>query len=235
MTSLGVVLPLRDAGPAELLGAARLAEEAGLGSVWAYDQLHGPAGRAVLEGWSALTAAAAATRAVRVGTLVLRAGLRPPRVVAAMAASAASVAPGRLVLGLGAGDGASDAEEAAYGYPPASRAGRLQRLTALLGELRRLCPELPVWIGGRSDPVLEIAAEADGWNFWGPPQGFAPALARLRRLSGDPMPETSWAGPDPGRDGLRRLADEGADHILVAVGARTWRERIPQLLLDYTP
>ena len=104
---------------------AEVADEAALATVYAVDHFmaYGPAGGTapsapVLEGWTTLTALAALTRRIRLGTLVLGATYRHPAVVANMAATLDQLSGGRLTLGLGAGW--QQNEHTAYGIdlPP---------------------------------------------------------------------------------------------------------------------
>jgi alkanesulfonate monooxygenase SsuD/methylene tetrahydromethanopterin reductase-like flavin-dependent oxidoreductase (luciferase family) len=232
MTKFGVVLPQHDCGPDELLGAARLAEQQGLDSVWLSDHAWGHPGgptRPVLEGWTALAAVAASTDGVRVGSLVGRVSLRLPRVLAAMVETVARIAPGRFVAGLGIADSTNRDEQIAYGVPFPPRARRLELLERTIEVLREIVPEVPIWVGGASRAVMAVAAKVDGWNFWGPAGEFATHCRRLKEMVQGRMPETSWAGSFPGEDGLKKLEEAGADHVLVAVGAKNFRERIEQL------
>jgi alkanesulfonate monooxygenase SsuD/methylene tetrahydromethanopterin reductase-like flavin-dependent oxidoreductase (luciferase family) len=232
MIKFGVVLPQHDCGPDELFGAARLAEEQGLASVWLSDHVWGHPGgptRPVLEGWTALAAVAASTDRVQVGSLVGRVSLRLPRVLAAMVETVARIAPGRFVAGLGIGDATNRDEHIAYGIPFPPKAGRLELLERTVEVLREIVPEVPIWIGGVSREVMAMAAKQEGWNFWGPAGEFASHCRRLKEIAQGRMPERSWAGSFPGDEGLRELEEAGADHVLVAVGAKNYRERIEQL------
>lgn len=228
----GIILPLHESGPEELLGAARLAEESGLDSVWMSDHLWGHPGgleRPTLEAWTSLAAVAESTRVVRIGTLVTRVSIRLPRVLQAMAETMHRIAPGRLTIGLGIGDATNRDEQVAYGIRFDRKLERLRLLREVLQLLRENLPEVPLWVGGVSDALLEVAASADGWNFWGPHQEFAGHLARLKEVAGKSIPETSWAGSFPGEDVLAELGAQGADHVFVAVGAKNYRERIAQI------
>lgn len=118
----------------EALALAQQADSAGWHAVYVCDHFmpHNPAGDPadgpMLECWTVLTALAALTARVRLGTLVLGNACRHPAVVANMAATLDQVSPGRLVLGLGAGWQAN--EYAAYGIAlPA-----LRDRVAILGE-----------------------------------------------------------------------------------------------------
>jgi alkanesulfonate monooxygenase SsuD/methylene tetrahydromethanopterin reductase-like flavin-dependent oxidoreductase (luciferase family) len=228
----GIVLPQHSAGREELLEAARLAERSGLDSVWLSDHLWGYMGgpeRPVLEGWTALAAVAAVTETVTVGTLVTRVTIRVPALLAAMARTVGKIAPGRLVVGLGISDSSNRDEQKAFGIPFPERAARLRLLHQTRDAVKQEAPETPIWIGGGTEDLLAAAAEMDGWNYWGPVEGFAPRVERLRQLAGDHVPETSWAGSYPGGEGVDRLAGEGAGHVIVAVGAGNYLKRIAQI------
>lgn len=233
MTRFGILLPRYEAGPEDVLEAARAAEEAGLHSVWTSDHLWdrpGTSVRPALEGWITLAAVAASTRRVAVGCLVLRVSQRRPGVLVAMVATAARIAPGRLRIGLGVGDGQARAEQRSYGIPFPSRPERLECLRATLHELRREVPEVPLWVGGSGFDILEVARDADGWSFWGPVSDFGAYRSRLAAGLEERMPETSWAGPFPGEEGVHELQEAGADEIVIAVGRGNYRERIEQLI-----
>lgn len=227
----GIILPQFDAGSAELLGAARLAEDSGLDSVWVFDTMWGVPDRRrpVLESWTSLSAVAAATSRLTVGTLVSRITLRNRRVLLSMAATVQMVAAGRMILGLGVGDSQSVDELRAYGlpYPPLSqRAAELGRHLDLFGaEL----PDLPVWIGGGHSRIMELIPRAAGWNYWGAVDGFIRRLDRARELAGDREVALSWGGPRITARELEQLAELGADHAVVAAGTSNYREKIRML------
>jgi probable F420-dependent oxidoreductase len=76
--------------------------------------------------WPALGCAAAVTETLRLGTYVLQAGVREPMHVAADAASLDVLAPGRVLLGIGAGHTPREWEDIGrHRPPPRERAGRL--------------------------------------------------------------------------------------------------------------
>src|SRR5207245_8850184 len=104
-----VGLPQVGDDPAACIRAAREAEDAGAWGVWVFDNLAPMLrpDRPCLEGWALLASLARATTRVQLVSLVTRAGLRHPAVVARMAALVQDASAGRLVLGLGAGDAAS--------------------------------------------------------------------------------------------------------------------------------
>ena len=177
---IGVTLPQfrSDAGPA--LDAARRAEAAGLDGVFVFDHLWplGQPSRPALYSFPLLAAVAAETGRVTVGTLVARVGVLPDPVLVHTLTSLSGISGGRLIAGLGTGDGANRAENEAYGLPYPAAADRLASVLACCRALREA--GVPTWIGGRSAAVREAAAAADGWNAWGAaPADFAAEAASL--------------------------------------------------------
>ncbi len=225
----GIILPQFDAGPGELLGAARLAEDSGLDSVWVFDNLWGVPhrDRPVLEAWTSLAAVAASTKTITVGSLVLRTTLRNRRVLLSMAGTLEMIAPGRVVIGLGIGDNRTADEQLAYALeypPPAERAAELERHLDLF---RAELPGVPVWVGGASHWVMDLIPKADGWNYWGSVGDFEKRLKRAR-LAGANIP-LSWGAPKASVEELERLVELGADHAVVAAGAHNYKEKIAML------
>jgi alkanesulfonate monooxygenase SsuD/methylene tetrahydromethanopterin reductase-like flavin-dependent oxidoreductase (luciferase family) len=209
---LGVTLPQFTADGELFVDGARRAEGLGLDSTWVFDHiwpLSGGKERPIIEGWTALTSIAAATNRIGVGTLVTRSSLRHPAVLSKMAATVGQIAPGRLTIAIGSGDHLSRAENEAYGIPyyaADQRIGQLASTVAVLathlrGEnvtqeddfvaIRGLPPspkpsQVPgIWVGGRSDDALAVAAEwGDGWNGWGgTPDRFAQDSQRVTDMA----------------------------------------------------
>jgi G6PDH family F420-dependent oxidoreductase len=131
LTSVGVTT-------AWWLDAARRAEDAGFDSVWIWDHFvsRGRLTDPMLECWSMLSAAAAVTERVRLGSFVTNAMNRHPAVLARIAATVAELSAGRLELGIGAGG--HPAEHDAYGieFPP--RPQRAEHLQESIDVLRLL-------------------------------------------------------------------------------------------------
>ena len=127
-----------------LASAVRL-EAAGYDGIWCSDHFisRGDRRTPVLEAWTMLAAAAAATSRVRLGPFVLNVMNRHPAVVARMAATFQAVSGGRLVLGIGIGG--HRAEHAALGIPFPPAPERLARLEEAVAVLRAL------WTGGPVD------------------------------------------------------------------------------------
>jgi hypothetical protein len=81
---------------------------------WLWDHmipLRGPVNGAALEAWTLLAALAAQTRRLRLGVIVTSNRLRPPAVLAKMAATVDVISAGRLEFGIGAG-GSSQSDPA---------------------------------------------------------------------------------------------------------------------------
>jgi probable F420-dependent oxidoreductase len=134
----------------------------------------------------ALVSAAAATKRLRLGTVVLNNDLRHPVVVAREAATVDLLTDGRLELGLGAGHTQSEYDQAGLRFDPgATRVERLAEAVAIIkgllegekvtfaGQHYRVTdhtiyplplqrPHPPIFIGGNARRLLFLAArEAD--------------------------------------------------------------------------
>lgn len=161
----GVVLPLFGTSWQDVLGIALRAEDAGYDDVWVSDHLLGiPAPEtSVLEGWTTLTALAAATERIGLGTLVLSATFRAPMVAAKSVETLAAVAGPRLTIGLGAGWRRGEHEAFGLTFPPL--ADRVALVDQAVDALRVRVPEVPLLLGGASDEIVRLAAaKADLWN-----------------------------------------------------------------------
>jgi alkanesulfonate monooxygenase SsuD/methylene tetrahydromethanopterin reductase-like flavin-dependent oxidoreductase (luciferase family) len=182
---------------ARMCDEAEAAVAGGVDGLFAYDHLEAvPDAReaACFEAWTTLSAVAARVPDVRIGTLVSGVSLRNIGLLAKMAVTVDAVSDGRLVLGLGAGWYRDELHR--YGYPVMSYRQRASATAAACRALRALwtgqpasatvgsttlseaiCTPLPVhgtipiWIGGASTTMQEIAVTvADGINVGGTPQ-----------------------------------------------------------------
>ncbi|WP_279579973.1 LLM class flavin-dependent oxidoreductase [Fodinicola feengrottensis] len=174
---IGIMLPSRETAmtghhdAAALISFAQAAEQAGFDSVWAGDSL----ARTRVEPLSLLSAVAAVTSRVRLGTAALIAPLRHPRLLAYQAASLDQLSAGRLVLGLGSGapGPTSESEFAAVDIPFAKRATRLDDAVDILrrtwqteGPLPPVQPGGPaLWLASGDSPrvIARVADHYDGW------------------------------------------------------------------------
>src|SRR5687768_1661025 len=131
---------------------ARTAEDAGVDGVFLFDHLFRRAAdgtrRPALEAVSMLGAVAAATTRVAIGTLVLRAWLRPPASTAAAIVTTTRIAPGRVIAGIGAGDSQSKEENDTFGLGFGTVHDRIERLRATVCASRD--HGAPVWVGGHT-------------------------------------------------------------------------------------
>ena len=164
------------------------------------------------EAWTLLTALAALTERVELGTIVLGTGFRPPAILAKMAGTLDEIADGRLILGLGTGW--HEPEYLAFGYPFDHRAGRFEEALGIIVPLlrgervtvhgrgttwrtrsssrRRPAPpharSMPILVAAKGERVLRLAARwADAWNaawFGFPDERFAQRRAARRGLRG---------------------------------------------------
>jgi alkanesulfonate monooxygenase SsuD/methylene tetrahydromethanopterin reductase-like flavin-dependent oxidoreductase (luciferase family) len=199
--------------------------------VFVFDHLWplGQPQRPALEGWTLLAALAArvgpdqAPPGLRVGTLVTRAGLRNPALVARMAATVGEIAGAPPIIGIGRGDAGNRDENQAFGLPfgdPAARSAALEATVAALRGPLGGGPE--VWVGGTGPSALALAGRlGDAWNGWGrTPEELAAGLAEARRAAEaagrDPAAVAgTWGGqvlvaPDR-REAEARLAAWGAE------------------------
>jgi alkanesulfonate monooxygenase SsuD/methylene tetrahydromethanopterin reductase-like flavin-dependent oxidoreductase (luciferase family) len=228
-TRFSVTLPQFRSEAEPMLEAARRAEAAGFDGVYVFDHLFplGSPGRPIFEGFVALGAVAAATSKIGIGTLVIRAPIRPSWTTAKAAWSAQAVSGGRLTLGLGAADSMSKPEFEAYGIPFGSAPERISSVRDTISALHAPELQLPgyavpkTWVGGRSAAVRSMAAEiADGWNAWGGGAEQLDAESREIRERAGRLFEVSWGGqvllaPD-NRRLAERLAERGHADRLVA-------------------
>jgi F420-dependent oxidoreductase-like protein len=100
------------------VGLARACEEHGVEALFRSDHymsVEGRAERGSLDAWATISALAAVTGTVRLGTLVSPATFRHPSELAKVVATADHVSGGRVELGLGTGW--LQAEHEAYGFP----------------------------------------------------------------------------------------------------------------------
>jgi alkanesulfonate monooxygenase SsuD/methylene tetrahydromethanopterin reductase-like flavin-dependent oxidoreductase (luciferase family) len=200
------------------LAFAQQAEALGFDSLWVPDHLlvrwqqHM---QGIWECWSLLSALAAVTHRVELGSLVACTAFRSPALLAKMADTLDEISGGRLILGLGAGwDGPENQafdiksdhrvdrfEEALQIIVPLLRTGRVdfagKYYQARECELRPRGPRPggpPILIGAKGPRMLRLAATyADLWNAEGPLQG--PEEVSARRAAGDAA--CSAVGRDP--------------------------------------
>ena len=188
----GVTVPQIRRSWEETKRAATAFESMGFDSLWVSDHLYGPQSPAVpiLEAWSLVSALAAVTERVQIGTLVTPIGMRNPAHLGKVVATVDNISGGRIIPGLGAGWMAREFSD--FGVPFLSaveRLGQLREGVQLLTQMwdpeleavtfqgtyfqvdELVCQpkpqrRLPLLIGGAGERrTLRIAAEyADIWN-----------------------------------------------------------------------
>lgn len=224
---------------ADIRAMAVQAEDMGFDSVWVVDHFlykleNDEPPKGAWECWSLVSALAACTTKVEIGTLVLGMGFRNPALLAKMADTVDEISGGRLILGIGAGY--HKYEYDAFGYPFDYKFSRFEEGIQILHSLlktgkvdfegrfhsARECelkprgpsPEgPPIMVGGRGPKMLRaVGRYADIWNgFWddvaNSPQGFAAVSARIDEACGE-------VGRDPatlGRSATVLVADPSAE------------------------
>jgi len=255
---VGVHLPQygRAAGPDAIARAARRAEELGFSDVWVSDHVVQPAAQdypspylydpLLTLGW-----AAAVTSRIRLGTSVLVVPAHEPVGLANQLASLDALSKGRLTIAVGAGWSEGEFQALGAGFPDRGR--RLDEALDLFrclwrddpasfhGAYRsfddiRLLPkpagEIPIWIGGRSEPAYRRAvAKGDGFQMIGlTPEQAAPLVSRLRAERPEPSfvmsLRTGWdpLGMPPSTIAEEQVAfaEAGIQHVVSA----PWRNDI---------
>lgn len=193
---LGILLPTRELALADVPDARSLidfaahAESLGFDSLWAGDSI---TARPRFDPLLVLSAAAAVTSRIGLGTAAFTPALRHPLVSASLITSLDHLCRGRLTLGLGAGFPLPETERefAAVGVPFTGRTGRLDETADLWRQawqgggagaaafsgrhvtataMDRLLPPArpggpPLWLAGSDTPAVlrRVARRYDGW------------------------------------------------------------------------
>lgn len=172
--------------PREAVRLAQTAEAAGWEGFFVWDHLGFVWDTPSADPWVILSAVAASTERIKIGTAVTPLARRRPQVVANALASLDVLSGGRVIFG--AGLGGVPREFAAFGDPGGAKQ-RAAMLDEGLDVLNRLMsgelvthrgehyavedvrlaplpvqrPRVPIWIGGEAKPALRRAAHWDGW------------------------------------------------------------------------
>ena len=155
----GVTLPQIKRSWAEARDAALTFERLGFDSVWVCDHLYGVPSPAngILEAWTELTAVAAITERVQLGTLVTPPFFRNPAVLAKQIATLEQIAPGRAYPGFGAGW--FQAEFDGYGCAFPSLGERLRALDESLAIMTGLWTQEKTTFAGTHYSVKDVMCE----------------------------------------------------------------------------
>ena len=134
----------------EWVAMAGACERGGLDALFRSDHYAGLLGdeaRDATDAWAVISALAAVTERIRLGTLVSPVTFRHPSQLAKVTATADQVSGGRIELGIGAGW--NEREHAAYGFPFPPLGTRFEMLEEQLEIVRRLWTEEVVTFEGR--------------------------------------------------------------------------------------
>lgn len=170
----------------EIVEFALLAEKLGLDSVWMSDHLmYTVPDKGSLEVFASLSAVAARTKNIIIGTKVVCAPFRHPALLAKTGATLDIISNGRFVLGVGAGWFKTEFE--AFGFPFDKKASVTREAVEIVkmlwkkptvnydGKFFKIkdssClpkplqkPHPPIWIGSSGPRMLKLTAElGDGW------------------------------------------------------------------------
>lgn len=166
----------------ELQELALAAEQTDLDSIWLCDHLifrfPGQQEQGIWEVFTMLSALAAVTRRVTLGTIVACTSFRPPALLAKMADTIDEISGGRLILGLGAGW--HKPEYDAFGYPFDHLASRFEEAIQIIAPLLR---EGAVDFHGKYYEVQNCVLRPRGPSRQGPPILIAGARPRMLNLT----------------------------------------------------
>jgi len=183
---IGINLTSMGVSSAWWLESSRLVEQAGFAGVWCWDHHIARVKKEtpVLECWTTLTAAAALTSRLKVGSFVTNVMNRHPAILARMLATISDQTGGRVDLGIGVGG--STGETANYGIEFPDPAERLRILEEATKVLRLL------WAGGPVNFDGDYFHLTEAWSHPVPQPapriiigGEKPAGARLAARVGD--------------------------------------------------
>ena len=227
---------------------AKLAEDVGFDSLWVvdhllYEMVGEEEARGAWEAWSFLSALAAVTERVELGTLVLAMGWRNPALLAKMADTVEEISGGRLILGVGSGY--HKREYDAFGFPFGYKVSRFEEAIQIVRgllrdgeidfagkyysardcELKPRGPRTggpPIMIGtntGSSRMQSITAQHADMWNVF-----YDNTSNRVEGYLGA-RPEFEQACRDNGRDPA--TLDSSVTVLVADSTADPWWDRLP--------
>lgn len=220
------VATLQNASWTTLVERWQYLDELGFDSAWVADHLVNPfyPSEPFLDGWTLLSALAAHTERIRLGTIVTNISLHNPAVLAKQALTVDHVSGGRLELGIGAGGAPTDhTMTGAPDWSPSERAARLREVVEILDQMLRnevttyrghyyqiesaemhpapvQRPRPPLTLAALGPVSLKIAARyADSWNSLADPDMSVQQALETTRRRNEMLDEyCAQIGRDPG-------------------------------------
>lgn len=240
--------------PREVVRLARAAEDAGWDGFFVWDHLGFVWDTPSSDPWVILSAVAACTERIRIGTDVTPLARRRPHIVANTLATLDILSEGRVTFG--AGLGGVPREFAAFGDTGDAKE-RATMLDEGLAVLDRLMsgeevthhsehytvegvtlaplpvqrPRVPVWIGGEAKPALRRAARWDGWLASATPLDGSIRMSKSPERIAEMVSEiqrhqTSDTPFDVALDGYTESGDATGPSAYEEAGATWWLESI---------
>ena len=195
---------------------ARACERSGLEGLFRsdhYASVFGAEDRGSLDAWATLTALAACTERIRLGTMVSPTTFRHPSEIAKVACTADHVSGGRIELGLGAGW--NEREHQAYGFAFHDAPTRVQIFTEQLEIIHRQWTEESFSYSGRHYTLEDCRALPRPLQHPHPPLivggGVRPGTVEPAVRFADEY-NTTYVGPDEARR-RRGLLDAACDRV----------------------
>ena len=248
----------------------RAAEDAGFDSIFVPEHTHIPASREspwpggaelpreyshTLDPFVSLSAIAATTERLRVGTGIALIVERDPITLAHEAASLDHVSGGRFELGIGAGWNLEEMRN--HGTDPARRFAVMRERALAMREIwtqeeasfhgefvdferiwswpKPVQQPLPIWVGGTGPRVLDRVLEyGDGWfpNMRDLDE-LAQRIAELQRRAADAgrerIPVTYFGLRDADDEKLEKMAAAGVDRVLLMLPPAGADETLPRV------
>jgi probable F420-dependent oxidoreductase len=202
---------LKENGFEFLVDVAKKAESVGFDSMLIPEHLMLPVNSMMYDTWTSLAALSALTKRIRLGSCVSPVQFSNPGVMAKRVASVDQISGGRIILGIGCGW--YEQEFRAFGIPFNRLNTRIDMMGEAINVIRNLwinddcvtysgkhytlnraiclpkpCqkPHPPIWLGGKSNRVLEtVAAIGDGWipsAYHTPPSEYREKRKNLNEL-----------------------------------------------------
>jgi probable F420-dependent oxidoreductase len=255
---LGVALFATDL-TSDVRDVARAAEDAGFESLFVAEHTHIPVSRATpypaggelpeeyartYDPFVALTAAAAVTRSLRLGTGVCLVVEHDPIVLAKQVSTLDVISDGRVLLGVGAGWNVEELRHhrVEFGARWEVLAERVRLMQALwsndvaefAGQYERLEPSwqwpkpvqrpVPVLVGGAGERAMRLAVRlGGGWLPMPSQQPFAQRMQRLEQIAaeeGGSVPPVTLYLVRPDRDVVRHYGELGVERCIFLLPTR---------------